>query len=71
MFKKLISTWSLKTAYKKGFKGGSTIWTYWFAVVVIFKIVKFLFAKPAPKVIDQYDLEPGEYKVTVNEKKGR
>ncbi|MFN8015061.1 MAG: hypothetical protein U0R17_00430 [Acidimicrobiia bacterium] len=66
---KLLSAFTLQTAYKKGFRNGSKFWQFSFIVVLIFKILKWLFKRPNPQKIDEYELSPGEYKVVVNEKK--
>ncbi len=64
--KHLFSAFTLQAAYKKGFKEGSKLWRYGFIVVVLFRILKWLFTKAQPVVVDEYELAPGEYTVVVD-----
>ena len=64
---KTNSIFALHAIYKKGFSNGSTFWRYFFYFTLIFKILKWLFAKPQPHKIDEFELEPGEYKLVMKE----
>lgn len=68
MKKTILSAFSLRTMYKKGFKNGSVFWKLVLIGSVLLKILKWLFAKPTPVKVQEYELEPGEYKITVQEK---
>jgi|GEM_PF-6124375 hypothetical protein len=67
MKKKLLSAFTLRSIYKKGFKKGSTFWRIGFYVAVVFKILKWLFSKPQPEKIDEFELAPGEYTLSVKD----
>ena len=67
MKKKFLSFFTLSQAYKKGIRGGSVFWRYGFFIGILFKILKWIFSKPAPEKIQEYELAPGEYKITVSE----
>lgn len=60
-----------KKLYKKAFnnssKGKATFWQSIFYLSILIKVFKWLFAKAQPKVSQQIDLEPGEYKITVQD----
>lgn len=65
--KKILRALSLKAVYKKGFKQGSAFWKFGFYIAIIFKVIKWLLAKPSPSRLDEYELSPGEYKVIVTD----
>jgi len=53
----------------EGFRGGSKKWKFLFYFGLAIRIIRFITSKAQPKVIDQYDLEPGEYKLVVSDEK--
>ncbi len=65
MKKRLFSVFALRTMFIKGFKNGSTFWRYGFYFSLIFKILKWLFSKPAPQKVDEFELHPGQYTINV------
>ena len=67
--KKLLSAFTLRAAYKKGFKQGSLMWKVGFFVAIAFKIFRWFFAKPSPTPVEEYELAPGEYRVVVDQAK--
>lgn len=69
MFSKLFSFLTSGKAFRKGFREGKTLWRYGFFFGLTIRAIKFLFSKPEPKTFQQYDLEPGEYRVVVKEHK--
>ena len=71
MKKKFVSAFTLRAIYKKGFTNGSTVWRYCFYLALVFKLLKWLFSKPSPEVIEEFELLPGQYSVTVKEKSKR
>ena len=58
-----------KKAFGKNTKGKSFIWRSFFYISVTVKVIKWLFSKAQPKVDQQIDLEPGEYKIKVDDPK--
>ena len=69
MITRLLSQFTLAQAYKKGIRGGSRIWKYGYLLGVTIKTIKYFTSKAEPKTFEQYDLEPGEYRVIVKEEK--
>lgn len=69
MFGFIFSGLTLRKAFNKGIREGSILWRYFFFVIVIFRVLKWLMKRAQPKTEQQYDLSPGEYKVTVKDAK--
>ena len=63
----MLSAFTLRAAYKKGFKQGSIFWKVGFFVAVAFKIFRWLFAKPLPTPVEEFEISPGEYRIVVND----
>ncbi|MBP9114808.1 MAG: hypothetical protein KBF89_00500 [Acidimicrobiia bacterium] len=64
MPKKIIKKVLKNTSKKDGF-----FWKLLFYGSIAKKILKWVFAKPTPKIVQQIDLEPGEYKIKVQDSK--
>jgi hypothetical protein len=63
----------LKKSFNKAFnnksKKRSTFWQIIFYFTIFIRLIKWLFAKADPKVTQEIDLDPGEYKITVQDRK--
>ncbi len=63
----LFSKLSLGHAFKMGIRKGNIFYRYWFILIIVVRIVKWLMARSKPVTIEEYELSPGEYRVVMKE----